>query len=277
MVAPKRLAPFAALALVVAASAPVSAEEPKKPDSPAPPAGSQSAWDDVPRPWLYTQDPTAPPQFHVMASIGVSYAQVDRGAARPFAADRAHAGAVATAGAEVGLHRFVSIHAEGLISGQGSGDSVSGGTLVGATFFPLRASSRVDVAISGGYLRELGGANGAWGRATVAVDAGPARMMLSTVVSHIFAPGRDPVDLLVSTGVSFKLHPIFRLGAEYVIQDLEGLWEKEEEEDGGIRHFLGATASLDLGRRVRIVAGPSVGLTRESPRVMGKVMAYYMF
>src|SRR4051812_1172988 len=89
----------AALAAALAAPARAGDPPPLAPpmrDAPAPPP--VSAWDDVARPWLYTADPSAPPPGHVLASLGVSYAAVDRGAARPFAADRAHAGAVMSAG-----------------------------------------------------------------------------------------------------------------------------------------------------------------------------------
>lgn len=263
----------AALALSLAVSASAQQQAAPMPDARTPKDG---AWDDVARPWLYTADPTAPPAGHVLAGLGVSYAQVDRGAARPFAADRAHAGAVMSASAEVGLHRFVSIYGEGLLSGEGAGASVSGGGLLGVTFYPLRAKSAVDLSVAAGYLRELGGANGVWGRAAVAGDLGPARLALTAVGSHVFAPGRDEVDFLLTAGASVALVPIFRLGVEYVVQDIEGAWDPEEA-DGGIRHFLGPTASLELARRVRLTAGPAFGMSPESPRLLGRIMASYAF
>src|SRR5262245_60971609 len=126
--------PLAVAAIAASLAAPLRAQEsplPAQParDTPAPPP--VSAWDDVARPWLYTADPSAPPAGHVLASLGVSYAAVNRGAARPFAADRANAGAVMTAGAEIGLHRFVSLSAEGLLAGQGPGESVGAGAMLG--------------------------------------------------------------------------------------------------------------------------------------------------
>src|SRR5262245_12666275 len=51
--------------------------------SPSAPPSPESV---APRPWLYAADPTGPLPGHAVASLGVGYAQVDRGAARPFAA-----------------------------------------------------------------------------------------------------------------------------------------------------------------------------------------------
>src|SRR4051794_34086290 len=55
------------------------------------PADGADPWEDVRRPWLYAPDPTAPPPGHVVAALGMGFAQIDRGAARPFAADVARA------------------------------------------------------------------------------------------------------------------------------------------------------------------------------------------
>src|SRR6185503_2925561 len=121
---------------------------------------------------------------HVLASLGVGYAQVNRGAARPFAADVAHAGAVFNAGAEVGIFRFASLQAEGLLAGNGS--DVSAGALLGATVYPLNPKGPIGLAVSGGYLRELGGANGVWGRLAVAGDLGPVRLVLTALAEHVF-------------------------------------------------------------------------------------------
>jgi hypothetical protein len=235
-----------------------------------------SVFQGVERPWLYSADATAPPPGHVLASMGVGYAQLDRGAARPFAADIAHAGAVFSAGAEAGVFRFASLHAEGLLAGDGA--KVSAGAMAGVTFYPLPIKSPVDVGISTGYLRELGGANGIWGRVAVAGDLGPVRLQLTALGEHVFSPGRDSIDLLVSTGASYRIASFLRLGAEYVVQDLEGAWEAEEEEaDGGIRHFVSPTLSLELGRRVRLTGGPAFGLSPGSPGVLGRVAAGYSF
>ncbi len=244
------------------------------------PAKQADPWVDVRRPWLYASDPTAPPAGHVLTSLGVGVAQIDRGAARPFAANVAHSGAVFSAGAEVGIFKFASLHAEGLLAGDGG--NVNGGAMLGASIYVLGPKSPVGLVFSGGYLRELGGANGVWGRAAIAGDIGRFRLILTGLGEHVFSttgPGsapRDGIDLLLTAGASFRVTDTFQLGAEYVVQDLEGLWDPGEL-DGGVRHFIGPVATLKLARHVQIGAGPSFGLSPQSPRLLGRMSASYAF
>lgn len=268
---------LAACSLVLGAASRASAQE--VPGPPAAdvvePTGPARPFEGVERPWLYSPDATAPPPGHVLASMNVGYADTTLGAGRPFAANLVHAGAVFGAGVEVGVLRFLSVHGEGLLSGDGR--TVNAGGMLGVSAYPLPARSPVKLALSAGYLRELGGGDGAWGRVTVAGDIGPVRLALMGLGSHIFSPGRDAIDLLVSAGASVRVVSILRLGAEYVVQDLEGVWEGEEEEaEGGVRHFLSPMASLELGR-VRLTAGPAFGLSPDSPRVLGRLQAGYAF
>jgi hypothetical protein len=273
-----------ALALVACAGAAraqaTPPPEPPSRDAPAP-APAPDPWALVHRPWLYASDPTAPPPGHVLASLGVGYAQVNRGAARPFAGDIAHAGAVFSAGAEVGVLRFASLEAEGLLAGQGS--TMNAGAMVGANVYPLDPKGPVALAVSAGYLRELGGDNGLWGRVAVAGDLGPARLVLTALGEHVFASSatgtperRDGFDLVLTAGASYALTQAVHLGAEYVVQDLEGAWEPEEA-DGGIRHFIGPVVSAKLARRIQITAGPAFGLSRGSPSLVGRLAATYAF
>jgi hypothetical protein len=233
-------------------------------------------WDGFQRPWLYAADPTAPPPGHVLASLGAGYAPIDRSGGRPFAGNTAAAGVVASAAVEVGVLRFMSLHAEGLMSGQGSEGGVHGGGMFGASFFPLPAGTPVDLAISAGYLRELGGGNGVWGRASIAASYKNARFVVTALGTHVFEKARDPVDLMLTAGATYAIIPQIRLGAEYTVQDLEGLFEHDEAE-GGVRHFLGPVASFEIAKRVRLTAGPAFGLSPQSPRVQGRVTASYAF
>jgi hypothetical protein len=243
-------------------------------DSGAPATPPKPLFADVQRPWLYSPDATAPPPGHVLASLGVEYADIDKAVGRPFAANLVHAGAVMTAGAELGVFKFASVHAEGFFAG--TGGNVNAGALAGVTFYPTPAGFPVNVAISTGYLRELGGSDGVWGRVTAAGDLGPVRLAVSGLGAHVFAPGRDALDLLLTAGASYRVASFFRLGAEYVVQDLEGAWE-EDEEEGGVRHFLSPTATLELYHRVRISAGPAFGLSPASPKVLGRLQAGFGF
>lgn len=74
---------------------------------------------------------------------------------------------------------------------------------------------------------------------------------------------------------AYELWRALRLGAEYVVQDLEGAWEPDEAE-GGIRHFVGATVGVHLGR-AQLGAGPAFGLSPNSPRYLGRLAASYSF
>jgi hypothetical protein len=267
------LSPFG-LALFLSALPSVARADAPPRDTIAPDA-RPDPWAALRRPWLYSADPTAPPPGHVLASLGVGYAGVDRGAAKPFAANQAHAGAVMNAGAEVGVLRFMTVQAEGLLSGEGGG-KVNGGAMIGLAFYPLPRSSPVDLAIAGGYLRELGGGNGMWARVSAAANVKDLRFVLSTVGSHVFEPNRDEVDILITAGATYAILPILRVGVEYAIQDLEGIWDPEEAE-GGVRHFVGPTASMRLAKRVYLTAGPAFGLSKGAPNVLGRVNASYAF
>jgi hypothetical protein len=230
---------------------------------------------DVPRRFLYSVDPAAPAGGHVVAGLGVGYAALDKGVGRPFAGDLAHAGAVFDVAAEVGLARFASVVGQGLMAGQGGGQ-VAGGAMIGLSLHPWSVKGGpVDVALSGGYLRELGGANGAWGRVALAGDVGSLRLAASALGQHVVAPGRDAIDLVMTAGASYELWQTLRLGAEYVVQDLEGAFEHDEAE-GGVRHFVGPTIGVHLGR-AQIGAGPAFGLSPTSPRYLGRLAAAYSF
>jgi hypothetical protein len=89
---------------------------------------------------------------------------------------------------------------------------------------------------------------------------------------HTFAEGRDPLDVTVDLNASYRILGEFRLGAEYVGQDLEESFSPGAE--GGARHFLGPIASLQLwNRRVTVIGGPVVGLSSISPDFVARVAA----
>jgi hypothetical protein len=244
-------------------------------DKTDPPESKSTPWDKTPRPWLYSADPTAPAPGRVLASTSVGYAQTNRGAARPFAADVAHGGGVFSAGAEVGILRQFSVSAEGFLAGQ-TGAPMAAGAMLGVNAFPLGGRGPVDVSISAGYLRELGGANGVWFRGAVAGNVGRFRFSASALGEHVFDVTRDGVDVLMTAAASVKTTDWLRFGTEYVVQDLEGAWDPKEA-DGGIRHFLAANASVLLANRVQISAGPALGLSPNSPRVLGRLTAAFVF
>lgn len=270
--------------LLILSLAPSSLADPSEApevDAPEPAEKTNTPFVKSPRPWLYTADPTAPAPKQVIALLSVGYAQINRGAARPFAADVAHAGAVFSAGGEVGLLRHLSLHAEGLLAGGGErsepeASPLSAGAMLGASAFPLGGRGPVDIAISAGYLRELGSSNGLWFRGAIAGNLGRFRLSASALGEHVFEQGRDGVDVLMTAGASVRALDILSVGTEYVVQDLEGAWDPEEA-DGGIRHFVSANATLFLGRRVQLAVGPALGLSPNSPRFLGRMTATYAF
>jgi hypothetical protein len=250
----------------------VDAVEPMKPD----------AWQDVRRFWLYTPDPSAPPPLHVLASVGAGYATVDKGAGRPFAADVAHAGAVFNVGAEVGIVPVLSLESQVLLAGQSpqTNEAIAGGGMVGLTLHPLPAKWPLQATVSSGYLRELGGDNGLWFRAVVAGSAGRFRFGGSALGEHVFAQKagerRDPLDLMLTAGASVAIVPWAEIGVEYVVQDLEEAGD-DMGDDGGLKHFVGLTASLTPTKHLQLLAGPALGLSPGAPSVLGRGQVSYYF
>ena len=81
---------------------------------------------------------------------------------------------------------------------------------------------------------------------------------------------------MIQAGASFRIAGEVRAGVEYVGHDLEEAAATGAE--GGARHFLGPTASVQLLEdRLTIVAGPSIGLSGSSPAFLGRVAAAYGF
>jgi hypothetical protein len=109
----------------------------------------------------------------------------------------------------------------------------------------------------------------------VAGDVGALRLTASALGEKAFAANRDAIDLVMTAGASYELWQTLRLGAEYVVQDLEGAWEHDEAE-GGVRHFVGPTIGVHVGR-AQIGAGPAFGLSASSPRYLGRLAAAYSF
>jgi hypothetical protein len=93
---------------------------------------------------------------------------------------------------------------------------------------------------------------------------------------RVFAPGRDSIDVMVMAGANYRVAGPVRLGVEYVAQDLEGAADPGETE--GMRHFVGPTTSIELlGKRLSLTAGPALGLSPNSPRIVGRAGLAYAF
>jgi hypothetical protein len=218
------------------------------------------------RPFHHRLDPTTPSAKTFATGYGFG---VGSGVAanRPLPANVASAGAshdiVLTYGVTDRLAPFASAHADanaGLSAAEG------------ARFQLPDPASAFRFTLAAAAFREgKGGAFGAWARAAASYDFGQLRVAGNLHFEKAFAAARDTIDILAFGGVSYRVHKAFRLGAEYVGQDLEDAIEQEEAE-GGARHFIGPTAALDLNDgRLQLVAGPAFGLNERSPRFLGKV------
>lgn len=225
-----------------------------------------------PRPWLYLDDPTTPRPMAVTVHTRVTYTNASA-SAKPFAFDVAHRGGVIEAGAEVGVLPWLALTA----TGYGAGADGTAGAIGGLRAALLPNGGSTHLILGGGALRDLSGATGAWGSAAFEQDAGRARFGATVRVAHAFAGGRDALDTTASAGASYAVAGPVRAGAEWVGQDLEGAVDHEEAE-GGMRHFAGPSASVELmERRLTVVGGPAFGLSRGAPPLVGRLSIAYAF
>jgi len=292
--------------LVIAASAaPARADDGALPDQPKPDdAESKRAID---RTWLYADDARVPAPMTVIAMTNLSYTGVGASPTRidspypntynGFAGNTAQPGAMIGLGGEVGLLPRLSVMAMGQmgLGGEANVPSPSAGVVAGLRFqlFPPEWQ-HAHLVVSGGYLREAwagpvydddsgkwlpgapNGDNGAWVQVAFSGDIQRLRLAGTFHGEHVFWNGRDPLDVMVTLGASYRVAGAFRLGAEYVGQDLEETFDPGAE--GGARHFVGPAASLQLLQdRLTLVAGPSVGLSDISPTFLGRIAVAYGF
>jgi hypothetical protein len=267
----------------------------------------------IDRTWLYTDDARVAPPMTVTATTSLSYTSVGTSPSRvvtafpgctspcnvynSLGANTAVPGGMLQVGGELGLVPRLSVMAIGQV-GVGGSDSVpspSAGALAGLRYqvFPSEWQT-LHLAVSGGYLREAwqgpvfnddtntwrpgspNGDNGGWVQASFSGDFQRVRLATTLHAEHVFSTGRDPVDIMVQAGASYRVAGQFRAGVEYVGQDLEESFSNGAEH--GARHILGPIASMQLlDRRFTVVAGPAVGLTVRSPDVLGRIAAAYSF
>jgi hypothetical protein len=255
----------------------------------------------IDRAWLYLDDARVPEPLGVIAASSVSYTSVgsnpDPTSApyRAFAFNTAQPGALVSLGGEVGLLPRLSLEALGQVELGGPSKFASPGAVAGLRV-QLSPSTwqAVHVLASGGYLREtwsapvvdratgeLGpgqpnGDHGVWMQAAASADFKRVRLGLTAHGEHVFARGRDGVDVMVKAGASYRITDWFRAGVEWVGQDLEATVNGDAE--GGARQFVGPTAAVHLLQgRLTVVAGPSLGLSDRSPKLLGRLAVAYGF
>lgn len=231
----------------------------------------------VERTWLYLDEPRVPAPLQVTALTRATVASGGASFTRPFAANTAAPGISSEVGGEIGLFPRVSLAASGVL-GESSTGAGAVGALAGMRVSVLPTSwMDTHAVVSGGYLRELGGASGAWARVSVSQDFGRLRIASTVHGERVFARGRDDVDMMLMAGANVRVADTLRLGAEYVAQDIEAAIDPEEAE-GGMRHFIGPTTSLALvNERLTIGAGPAFGISPNAPRVLGRAAVSWSF
>jgi len=267
----------------------------------------------IDRTWLYTDDARVAAPMTVVATTSLSYTSVGNSPSRivdafpgcpapcntynSLGANTGTPGGMLQVGGELGLVPRLSVMAVAQV-GVGGSDSVPSpnvGAMAGLRLQLLPSEWRtLHLSVAGGYLREAwqgpvydddsktwtpgspNGDNGAWLQASFSGDFGRVRLATTLHGEHVFSGGRDPLDVMVQAGASYRVAGAFRAGLEYVGQDLEESFSPAAE--GGARHFVGPIASMQLlDNRFTVVAGPSVGLTARSPDVLGRLAAAYSF
>ena len=260
----------------------------------------------IDRTWLYTDDARVAAPMTVIGTTSLSYTEPGSNPSRvgspypnaysAFSANTAQPGAMVAAGGEVGLLPRISVLALGQmgVGGVEGAPSPSAGAIAGVRVLLSPLVSGFHVTLSAGYLREAWsgpfydadagkwwpgsphGDNGAWAQAAFSTDVQRLRLATTLHAEHIFADGRDGVDVLAELGASYRVVSDVRLGVEYVGQDLEESFDAGAE--GGARHFIGPVASWQLlERRLSIVGGPSIGLSSRSPAYVGRLGLSYGF
>lgn len=259
----------------------------------------------IDRTWLYADDARVAAPMTFVAMTNASYTNVGPSPTRivspypntynSFASNTAQPGGMVSAGGELGLLPRLSVMALGEVGFGGMESGVSGGAIAGLRVSLLPTSlHNLHLVASGGYLREAwqgpvfnddtgkwsGGSphgdNGAWVQVAISGDIQRLRLAGTVHGEHVFADGRDPLDLMIETGASYRLVGGLRAGVEYVGQDLEESFSPGAE--GGARHFVGPNVSLQLwDQRFTAVAGPAFGLNELSPRVLARAAIAYAF
>lgn len=286
-------------------SQPADADEPINPDVVTPEASRSHAID---RTWLYADDGRVADPLTVIATASSSYTDVGSSPFRiasvtvptkytAFDANTAQPGAMFSVGGELGILPHVSVMALGQLGVAGE-NGTGGGAIAGLRVQVLPSSwKHLHLTLSGGYLRESwegpvfnddtgkwnpgnpNGDNGMWLQAAISGDVGRLRLVGNVHGEHVFADGRDPLDVMVDVGATYRVAGAFRAGAEWVGQDLEEAFTPGAE--GGARMFVGPIASLQLLQdRLTLVAGPAIGFSQayqQAPNFIGRIAASYGF
>lgn len=119
-----------------------------------------------------------------------------------------------------------------------------------------QGSQPVNLSLAAGFKRDFEGVFIPLLRLTLSRTWGNFDLTLSGLGEFPQASWRDDADIIIGTGVSYKIFDWCRLGLEALGEDLEGFWEKKEAE-GGAKFIVGPTAWVRItkGLECKVNAG----------------------
>jgi hypothetical protein len=220
---------------------------------------------------LYGDDARVPLPFVVVATTSFSYTNIGADPTQvsgsgptatcgakpcysPFSGNTAQPGGTIIVGGELGVLPHLSVFGS-VMAGAGGGGGVPSRDLggIGALRVQVFPNSwkNLHFVVSAGYVREAynppvynddatpaywipgqpGGVNGGYFQLAMSGDVG--RLPLGGMFhgQHTFAEGRDPLDITVDLGATYRLVGGFRAGIEYLGQDLEESFSPGAEGD----------------------------------------------
>ncbi len=107
---------------------------------------------------------------------------------------------------------------------------------------------------------------------------GRVNLTVNVRAAHYFHTGRDPVDVFVTAGALVRATNWLRVGAEYVGEELEGVFGADLDDAIGGRHYVGPTAALffvDNKLRLNATAGPV--FTQAQTGMLARASLAYLF
>jgi hypothetical protein len=250
--------------------------EAAEPAAPALTAARQHAEE---RPFTYLTDPSTPSPGDVTLEYTLGYGSGT-------AADRPLPSTVAATGAEHALtlgygvtSRIAPSASLRLLQPVRGGGAAQATANAGARFqITDPESTHLRSTLSTMLFREFEGSFGAYARIALSYDIERLRLAANVHFERVFASGRDPVDVLVLGGASYRLFSALRVGVEYVGQDLEEAIDSEDSAEGGAHHYIGPSAALSLlSEKLQISAGAAAGLGVKSQSLVGRMAILMTF
>jgi hypothetical protein len=228
------------------------------------------------RPFVFSDDARLPTPGSAEAMYRGTWGLAGSDAVRPIGSAALGAtGSIHELQGEVGILPWLSLRGYGLLFLSQRDDSAftTGGLEVRARLVG-GARQPFGLTLSAGALREFNGYASLQGRIVATGAIGPVRLTGDVLVERSFRPRADSFDVITVAAVSYQLHPIFRVGVEYVGQDLEALWDPREIE--GFRQMVGPSLSVHLApQRLQAFAGTLFGVAPGTPPVTVRLGLVY--